>query len=219
MWGHYLDKVIGQDATIGYDGDDTIADIVDDDANSITGINNHLEKVLLTMQGDPPQCGFVNWTIANYCNQFAAAPAKYKYTGGWHDAGNKPAVTPYTAAAARGSYEAANRHLRNLAADYIRYDYAGGDAGTLVITLKHVSDSSLWTNLEVHAVRLKGGAYVDVQRLTTADEGDEREYELPGAWGTGEGDDYSQAVIIIADLTDTETHTFKKTYNIKANTE
>jgi hypothetical protein len=94
--------------------------------------------------------------------------------------------------------------LRNLAADYIQYNHADGDAGTLVITLKHVSDSSLWTNLEVHAVRLKGGAYVDVQRLTTADEGDEREYELPGAWGTGGGDDYSKAVIIITDLTDTD---------------
>ena len=85
-------------------------------------------------------------------------------------------------------------------------------------------DSTLWTNLEVHAVRLKGGTYVDVQRLTTADEGDEREYEVPGAWGTGEGDDYSEAVIIITDLTYAENLTeeeeaaFKKRYNIKANT-
>jgi len=218
LWGHYLDKVIGPDNDLGYKVGDNIAKIVGDDANSITGINNHLKKALLTMQGTPPQCGFVNWTIANYCNQFDAVPAKYKYTGGWHDASHKPAVTPYTAAAARGSYEAANRQLRNLAADYIQYNHADGDAGTLVITLKHVSDSSLWTNLEVHAVRLKGGAYVDVQRLTTADEGDEREYELPGAWGTGGGDDYSKAVIIITDLTDTDEAAFKKTYNIMADT-
>jgi hypothetical protein len=56
------------------------------------------------------------------------------------------------------------------------------------------------------------------QRLTTADEGDERKYELPGAWGTGGGDDYSKAVIIITDLTDTDEAAFKKTYNIMADT-
>ena len=39
--------------------------------------------------------------------------------------------------------------------------------------------------------------------------GDEREYEVPGGWGTGQGDDCSKVVIIITDLTDSVEHKFK----------
>jgi hypothetical protein len=178
--------------------------MVSDAANGIAGVNNLAVTPILQNPDGP----FVKWTVANYANQVNSNPSDkdYNYTGGWAAVG----VTPHNGTA-NGSY--INRTVRNLAADYVKYTHTSG-SGSLVVYLKDVDE---WDKVVVNAVRLTAaGDFADVQQIAGQTvSSDVKKYVVPGDYGT----DYKSAVIVVTNIKDTSSPSYKEDYQMKAQVE
>jgi hypothetical protein len=198
IWTHYLD------VNVPHQTGKTIKSMVSDAANGVAGVNN-LSSTPLLQNPDGP---FVKWTVANYANQVNSDPADtdYNYTGGWAAVG----VTPYNGSA-NGIY--IDRVVRNLAADYVKYTHTV-EVGSLVVYLKNVGE---WNMVVVNAVRLTAtGDFKDVQQIAGQTvSADVRKFVVPDDFGT----DFKSAVIVITNIKDTSTDSYKEEFKIKAQIE